>query len=227
MLSPSFSRSRTGFTLVELLVVIAIIAVLAGISMGAYTSAMNHARKAACAGNLRSIGVGLLAYAGDNDESFPECGATVPYNTVDGTTGKPPWTQQIEPYMGGSNVTVYRCPDSYRTIATNITYSYFLGAHAAYSQLHGFGAVKLIRMRSPSDHILAGDIAYPGPFTATDADKDDYNWDPAFNGNVGNIPIHQGTANILFADGHIENLKAFDPTTMTTVYQGPGYSYLY
>jgi prepilin-type N-terminal cleavage/methylation domain-containing protein/prepilin-type processing-associated H-X9-DG protein len=221
------ARNRAGFTLIELLVVVAIIALLAAVSTGAYTSAIAHAKKAACAGNLRNIGVGLLGFAGDNNENFPEAGAVVPYNTVDSTTGKPPWTQQIEPYMGGTDTAVYRCPDSSRTIATNATYSYFLGAHAAFSQLHTFGAVGRLKMHSPTEHILAGDIAFPGPFTATDADKDDYNQDPAFNGNAGTIPIHQGTVNILFADGHIENLKAFDQTSMTTVYQGPGYAYLY
>lgn len=220
-----------GFTLIELLVVIAIMGILAAISFPAITSVIARARTAKCAGNLRSIGVGLLNFSGDNNGSFPEAGAVIPYDNTDPITGQNGWTQQIEPYLG-KGTDVYVCPDSSTIIKSNKTYSYFLGAHAAMAQTGGFGAVSLIKMHAASQHILAGDIAF-NLFTNTDADKDDYTQDPAFGGSTKlapkKIPIHGGTSNILFADGHVENLRYFDPTAITTVYDGPGaiYDYLY
>jgi prepilin-type N-terminal cleavage/methylation domain-containing protein/prepilin-type processing-associated H-X9-DG protein len=221
------SKSRcSGFTLVELLVVIGIISILVGLTAPYLMGSMARARTAKCAGNLRAIGVGLLAFAGDNDGNFPQAGAVIPYNNATDGSGPYGWTQQIEGYMGGKGLDVYKCPDSSRIIQQNATYSYFMGAHAAFVESHGvFGPVSLMKMRAPSQHILAGDIAYR-MFTANDADKDDYTQDPAFNGNSGRIPIHGGGSNILFADGHIEYLHSFDKNTMSTRYDGPGFDYL-
>jgi prepilin-type N-terminal cleavage/methylation domain-containing protein/prepilin-type processing-associated H-X9-DG protein len=242
MRSSRFLRSKGGFTLVELLVVIAIIAILAGVGLAAYSAALTKARTIACAGNLRAIGVGLLAFAADNDDTLPESGSIVPYNTVDSVTGKNGWMQQLGPYVGGLGPNgynkIFTCPDSSTKIASDVNFSYFNGGHAAYAETGGFAAVRLSKMHNQSAHIMAGDIAFPVGFTAGDMDKDDYSQDPAFggitstdNGKTGNgiIPIHGGTVNILFADGHIENLKGFDNTNMTTVYQGPGpkYDYMY
>jgi prepilin-type N-terminal cleavage/methylation domain-containing protein/prepilin-type processing-associated H-X9-DG protein len=220
------SRPPRGFTLVELLVAIAIIVILVGISFPYLTTSIARAKIAGCSSHLRAIGVGLLAFAGDNDGNFPEAGAVIPYDTVDPTTGKNGWMQQTDPYIQGRGSVIYQCPDSSHIVPCDSAYSYFIGAHAAYSQTQSFGAVNLLKMHDASAHILAGDVAF-NMFTADDADKDDYGQDPAFNGNSGTIPIHLGSVNILFADGHVENVKKFDQTTMTTVYQGLNYPYLY
>ena len=58
------------FTLIELLVVISIIAVLVAMAMPGLALAQEYARRATCAANLRSIGVGLGLYAHD-DKTFP------------------------------------------------------------------------------------------------------------------------------------------------------------
>jgi prepilin-type N-terminal cleavage/methylation domain-containing protein/prepilin-type processing-associated H-X9-DG protein len=237
-----FWRSSPGFTLIELLVVIAIIAILALAGMGAYSSAITKARTIACEGNLRAIGVAMLSFASDNDGWLPESGGIIPYNSVDATTGKNGWMQQLGPYVGGLGNNginkIFTCPDSSHSIPSDVNFSYFNGAHAAMAESGGFGAVRLSKVHNASTHILAGDIAFPASFTAADMDKDDYTQDPAFNGitstndgrtGSGTLPIHAGSVNILFMDGHIENVRGFDNTNMTTVYQGPGaqYNYLY
>lgn len=62
---------RVGFTLVELLVVIAIIAILVAILMPVFSNYVVAAKRGACISNMRQIGVGIAAYAGDNDGLIP------------------------------------------------------------------------------------------------------------------------------------------------------------
>lgn len=56
-----------GFTLVELLVVVSIIAILAAMLLPAIRLVRGAAQTAACAGNLRQIGIGILTYAEEHD----------------------------------------------------------------------------------------------------------------------------------------------------------------
>ncbi|HEY3328481.1 MAG TPA: type II secretion system protein [Capsulimonadaceae bacterium] len=61
---------RRAFTLIELLVVIAIISILAAVLFPVFASAREKARSTACASNMRQIGLAMLAYAQDNDETL-------------------------------------------------------------------------------------------------------------------------------------------------------------
>jgi prepilin-type N-terminal cleavage/methylation domain-containing protein len=63
------SRFR-GFTLIELLVVIAVIAILAAILLPALSAAKARAQVAACKNNLHQIGMGTIAYCGDNNDTL-------------------------------------------------------------------------------------------------------------------------------------------------------------
>jgi prepilin-type N-terminal cleavage/methylation domain-containing protein len=64
-------RSRRGFTLIELLVVIAIIAILAAILFPVFSKAREKARQASCLSNQKQIGLAMMMYIEDYDETYP------------------------------------------------------------------------------------------------------------------------------------------------------------
>ena len=223
-------RSSHGFSLVELLVVIGIIAILVSVMFPYLRSALIKANTIKCAGHLRSIGTAMISFAGDNNGNLPLSDTgVVAYNAMGSTSKVYGWTQQLAPYIG-ADLTVFQCPDSSTSLASfNANYAYFSSTHAAESAggTQGVNPVSLLKMHGMAQQIIAGDIAFPAAAnltSPTDDDKNDWNQDPAFNGGTAaspvTIPIHGGFSNILFADGHVESDRYFDPTSMTTVYTG-------
>lgn len=62
---------RRCFTLIELLVVVAIIAVLAAMLLPVLGKARYRTQIVQCTNGLRQMGLGVISYAGDNDEFYP------------------------------------------------------------------------------------------------------------------------------------------------------------
>ena len=91
---------RRAFTLIELLVVIAIIAILAAILFPVFAQAREKARAISCLSNEKQLGLGILMYVQDYDESFPF--------GLD-NQWKVSWAVTTQPYV--KNYQVYRCPD--------------------------------------------------------------------------------------------------------------------
>ncbi|MCE5218350.1 DUF1559 domain-containing protein, partial [bacterium] len=86
-------RRGTGFTLIELLVVIAIIAILAAILFPVFARAREKARQSACQSNLKQIGVAVMMYNQDYDETtFTTWRIS---NDQNGTT----WADMCMPYV--------------------------------------------------------------------------------------------------------------------------------
>ena len=59
-----------GFTLIELLVVLVIIALLVAILLPVLSKTREKARQAACASNLKQIGLAIVQYSQDYDEAM-------------------------------------------------------------------------------------------------------------------------------------------------------------
>jgi prepilin-type N-terminal cleavage/methylation domain-containing protein/prepilin-type processing-associated H-X9-DG protein len=86
------ATNRRGFTLIELLVVIAIIAILAAILFPVFAQAREKARAITCVSNQKQIGLGLVMYVQDYDETYPE-------NQYYDGTGRHTWADFIYPYI--------------------------------------------------------------------------------------------------------------------------------
>lgn len=115
-LKMSAPMRKQGFTLIELLVVIAIIAILAAILFPVFAQARERARAVACLSNVKQLGLGLMMYAQDYDETMPAMFAEVPCPQCNGVyNGIPiPYDQQIQPYI--KNDQIYDCPGDSHTL---------------------------------------------------------------------------------------------------------------
>ena len=88
---------KAGFTLIELLVVIAIIAILAALALPALSRTLDAGNRAKCAGNLKNLAGGVLAYVGDNNGKIPHGLNAEPPNRG---FAQVPWSRAISPYLG-------------------------------------------------------------------------------------------------------------------------------
>jgi len=234
-------RPLLAFTLIELLAVVAIIGILSALLLPAIGKIQDSANGTKCASNLKQIGSAMMMYAGENNGIFPESGGTIVYTGTDvaqssGGSGMPPWTKQLEKYLGtymtttSTDVRVFTCPSVNKLFGNqtsgniNKNFNYFNGSHAALypgATKTGYAPLRQALIQYPSKHILCGDVACnifaPGT-GGEDADKDDYTQNPAFCDPGSIAKLHGGKVNILFADGHVAPFASFDTGAMTVWY---------
>jgi prepilin-type N-terminal cleavage/methylation domain-containing protein/prepilin-type processing-associated H-X9-DG protein len=99
---------RKGFTLIELLVVIAIIAILAAILFPVFAQARAKAKQTSCLSNMKQIGLGLMMYAEDYDQTLPS--SYYYLNGANSGGGYMHWSGMIMPYV--KNEKIFVCPES-------------------------------------------------------------------------------------------------------------------
>jgi prepilin-type N-terminal cleavage/methylation domain-containing protein len=99
--------SPAAFTLIELLVVIAIIAILAAILFPVFAQAREKARQTSCLSNQKQIGLGILMYAQDYDETMPIPGWN-PITAPNGSASCYSWRWAVQSYI--KNTGLLLCP---------------------------------------------------------------------------------------------------------------------
>jgi prepilin-type N-terminal cleavage/methylation domain-containing protein/prepilin-type processing-associated H-X9-DG protein len=97
-------KKDQGFTLIELLVVIAIIAILAAILFPVFAQARERARMTGCLSNMKQMGLGLMMYVQDYDQTYPR----IRFRGYDYI-----WKNAIQPYV--KNLGVFACPGNPRS----------------------------------------------------------------------------------------------------------------
>lgn len=161
---------RAAFTLIELLVVIAIIAILAAILFPVFAQAKGAAKATQCLSNQRNLGLAMILYQNDYDDTFP----LAAYPT---DTSFVLWLDIVDPYV--KNKQIWLCPGS--TVADKDTTG-ALTSHFGYNELYlttiltdfsnvvGHNAVSATAVGSPAETVVltSAKSSVPGSWCGDD-----------------------------------------------------------
>ncbi len=104
-------RARlVAFTLIELLVVIAVIAILAAVLFPVFATAREKARQSSYASNMKQLGLGIIQYTQDYDETMPSMNV---FDSSHGNWEQYSWREMI--YLYVKSAQVYTCPTNAST----------------------------------------------------------------------------------------------------------------
>lgn len=208
------------FTLVEMLTVVAVVAVLAALAVPVMQRAMVAARQQGCASNMRQIGAAICLYAADNDGWMP--------GTTHTETLRNSWIETLRPYL--ANCDKVRIspgdPKGAQRLKAGGS-SYILNSFVFVPRIGPFGETlpgtlnRLSRIPRPTETLLAANISDQQGASA----QNDHTHSDLWGGNWTRLcadiqpdrfttapkPDHsRGSANYLFADGHVSELQAAD-----------------
>ena len=222
------ASGKKGFTLLELMVTIALIAILISLLFPALSSVREKAKSASCMSNLRQLGVALTSYLADTKGIYPG------HHTMSGTIV---WPHRLRPYVG-NNHDVFHCPslgvDAKWPVTWSSTephnnpnlakYGYYAGEiefrPTTYVFSYGYNdwgtgpgglGASADDPNSPLPRLAT--IANPSQMYAMGDTTADGVWDTAIDpDNPTEAPSrrHNGGSNILFVDGHVENVNYED-----------------
>ena len=225
----SMAGKRAGFTLVELLVVIAIIAILAGLLLPALQRGKQTAHQARCIGNLRQLGLAGQMYWDDHEgRAFAYRKQVTNGGTVywfgwigSGAEGRRSFDRSqgaLHRYLGGGGVEV--CPSldygssRFKLKATGAAYGYGYNIHLSPA---GKQPVSMSELGNPAATAFLADAAQVNTFQAPASSENPLLEE--FYYLSAHEPTthfrHQGRAQVLFCDGHVEGMK-MEPGSLDT-----------
>ena len=228
VLNPMSHRVRPAFTLIELLVVIAIIAILAAILFPAFARARENARRSSCQSNEKQIGLALLQYIGDYDETMPFSfyGSMGNSNTAGSTPDNYKWMDAVFPYIKSEQV--FNCPSDSATNTYHFRDGLNYGSYGLNGAYSAAGDAYTPPRSSTLYRVSAASLATPSttvwvtdnnnaPSTVNTGGSQGFFWaSPATNPPVtastprqlqNIVERHLDTTNVLFCDGHVKALK--------------------
>jgi prepilin-type N-terminal cleavage/methylation domain-containing protein len=200
---------RGGFTLIELLVVIAIISLLVSILLPSLTKAKELAQSTVCSNNLRNIGLEILYYAEDDNQSTP-----IGYDPSINSNYR--WCNLLAKHQGLIHdldrlthvAHPYDCP----AIETTDHYTEYT-MNKAFASRTGHKPARLVDIVNP-DKILAlyESVPEPGNRYCPTIWWDTPTTPVIFAGpNYADVRVlHAGISNVLLADMHVEGLSEED-----------------
>lgn len=202
--------------MIELLVVIAIIALLAAILFPVFARARENARKSSCQNNLKQLGIGILQYTQDADETYPTTGNAY----VDGAL----WV--VQPYVKSTQL--LQCPSE--STAANPSHSSANYSDYYYNREFGITTAALTQaaLLRPSLTILVGDSLSGASTNRTGGCVlDNITGTATGCGAAGpaRMPAynrHLDGANLLFSDGHVKFAKIPQATPVSCNAEVPG-----
>jgi prepilin-type N-terminal cleavage/methylation domain-containing protein/prepilin-type processing-associated H-X9-DG protein len=224
---------RHAFTLIELLVVIAIIATLAAILFPVFAQARAKARQATCQSNLKQIGIALLMYAQDYDESLPgdRMDIPCPWPELCGTAlTTASYLYFVQPYS--KNNLYSRCPNAEPSkddtpVGKRLNREGRVGYGMA-RPVPGYLNNSLVApdynflpgINNPAGHVLVMDASPDGPDSQNllrlygayqPHVTSPFSWNTVYGLSGGVSGFHQrpqgrhsGLVDVLFCDGHVK-----------------------
>lgn len=188
---------RRAFTLIELMVVVAIIALLVGLLTPALSRARSQSRLAACATNLRQIGVALRLYISTNRDRLPHASFMPSMGPFPLNTKQPVGIAEV---LGKEidNPAVFHCPNDQpgapRT-APNAGLSYFESERSSYEFRFQLGGLTTQEAANRINQFTERGVAENAIWILRDYDN--------FHGPAGKPAARR----YLYIDGHVADYE--------------------